>query len=69
MYWASQCGAQQAGWQESELETAKEKSQLVKVVCPWLGIHRLLARACVGRLEPRGDPGTGFSLECMHEAM
>lgn len=35
--------------QESELETAEEKSLQPEVsCCPWRGVHRLLARACMG---------------------
>ena len=55
---APQCGMQRAERQEKELEAAKEKSRRPKVVCPWLGIPTLLARVCLGRLEPCEGPGT-----------
>lgn len=48
--------------QESELETAEEKSLRPEVsCCPWRGVHRLLARAGLGISTgpcDQGPPGT-----------
>lgn len=58
MCWNLSVGPKQAEQQESKLETAQENSQLPDVaLLPRLGIHRLVAHICTGKLGPCKGPG------------